>query len=133
MKRLSFSSQFPKKHIREGQATNFHELIERDVKTTTIRGKCPLQVGEVFEKFVWGGEPYQSKWTHRELLRVVAIDLIEIIPNWTRVFVDYDKELTEAEIAELARKDGLSVDDFWSWFGLSKQGFQGFLITFERV
>lgn len=122
---LMVSKTFPTYHPKAGQPTNFVEKIARLEKIHTIRGNYPLwqkriaqiERGEARLSIrVWTGKPYRS--TQREVL---AFEYASC-----QLLFDSNKELTVMKtmgkpdavppLTELAKNDGLSLEDFNAWF-----------------
>jgi len=116
---------FPKKHIKEKQPTLFIENIIKGIKIHTIRRNFDLWrkrmddvnagIAELSLRF-WTGIPYKSK--QKEFLRLnkhsgcgyQQLDFDAALG----IFIDsYDSYVS---IKEIAKNDGLSFDDFKSWF-----------------
>ncbi|MDF1547152.1 MAG: hypothetical protein P1P88_04985 [Bacteroidales bacterium] len=117
---LMISEKFPAYHPRAGQETFFEDKIKSGDKIHTIRQNFALwkkraviiNSGDgVLSIRKWAGKPYRSK--HIELFRFEIIYVQKI---------DYDQEGWWSinhwlyRNAELAKNDGLSEDDFISWF-----------------
>lgn len=144
MRVLTFSTHFPKGHPKEGKQTFFREKIWAGLadradgfkipdeitdwdwyeyyngipKHHTIRSGNRWKVGDKFSPRIWSGKPYASK-------QITFAPPIEIKKIWEikiegyQVFIN--KELFSQfqysnQVANLAKNDGLSVDDFWNWF-----------------
>ena len=98
--------------------TEFGAKVGR--KKHTIRSGNRFKAGDFFSPRVWSGKPYSSP-------QIVLCDDVEIENVWDIVFVQKDKFLSvngvsyekstyENMIKVLAENDGLSVNDFKSWF-----------------
>lgn len=125
--RLSISTKFPATHPRKGGETLFmdkifsalgHEIFKIFIpKIHTIRANFELwqkrfekiNKGEaVLELYYWSGKPYNSKCvTICQLGKDDGIGL-------QRIIIPLMENLTA--IKELAKNDGLSIDDFEAWF-----------------
>lgn len=127
---------FPKKHLREGEPTNFKEQILSGDKIHTIRTNYELwkkRIEEV-EKGIaylslrqWEGLPYKTKQV--EIKQIHDINGVGIIPvekrNGGQIW-EYVKDATLLDFVplkplgnkniDLAKNDGLDLDDFMSWF-----------------
>lgn len=99
-----------------------------DFKHHTIRAGNRFKVGDKFSPRVWSGKPYNSK-------QIIIAPDIEIKKVWNielqidpflliddciytiKINNDYiSKEKTPSIINDLAKNDGLSYEDFVSWF-----------------
>lgn len=139
---VTLCKAFPVTHSRSGEPTEFEENIKSGVKIHTIRyndknvwdqrykdiksGRKFLSVRE------WTGRPYNSE--QRELVRYDGIGLQKITMTYSssddypQVWID-DKKVS---IQDVAKNDGLSVEDFVDWFfGKNKENvFEGVVIHF---
>ena len=118
---LTVSEYFPKKHIREGQETNFVELIASSKKIHTIRGNYQLwekrakkiNAGKaVLSVRCWTGKPYQTK--QREVFVFEKIGVERLQRDFMGWFIN--GEDTDYTTEDFAKNDGLSLQDFKSWF-----------------
>jgi hypothetical protein len=117
-------------------------LLRPEPKIHTIRGSYDLwkkradkiNAGEaVLSLRQWSGEPYKSKQKEFLQLEKVGIQHAKILtgsiapgfPKGTATFIDGDAR----NIHEVAKNDGLSVDDFCKWF---KKDFEGCVIHFTQ-
>lgn len=139
---LRISKTFPASHVRHGQPT---ELLEKLLKSKihTIRenydywkqkaelinsGKAILSIR------CWSGLPFRSKQT--EIMRLTKIDIQAI--SLAYCFADgvitaqIDGEPLE-DIGTLSHNDGLSVNDFRSWFFAKENEFNGVIIHFTDL
>ena len=119
---MTFATRFPKGHIREGQSTDFPNKILIGEKKHTIRGSFGFNAGDMFSPRFWTDMPYRSPMevisNHMQIKRV---EKIIIYPLFKEVYItDWSFKMTDAQILELAKNDGLDIDSFWSWFGLNK-------------
>lgn len=139
---LTLCKSFPVTHSKAGEATGFEEKLKEGRKIHTIRynaknvwderykgissGKKYLSVRE------WTGRPYNSE--QRELSRLDEIGLQHVTMTYgaddayPQVWIDGK----QVPIQEVAKNDGLSVEDFVEWFfGNSKENvFEGVVIHF---
>lgn len=139
---ITFSTKFPKGHPAEGRPTFFVEKIWESIymdysgssefaaldktifdilphekyvpKQHTIRRGKRWKVGDKFSPRIWNGRPYNSK-------QIVIAPDIEIKKVWDFKTTDEDyilngKKLGLAALTEVAKNDGLNVDDFECWF-----------------
>lgn len=143
---ITFSRVFPKYHPKAGQPTYFVEKLLSSInykyydedrqfnprlsvdsfepKNHTIRNGNRWKVGDKFSPRVWSGKPYNSK-------QIIIAPDIEIVKVWDiglRVRGDFkelycnDCDLTGTSIYEIAKNDGLSVADLFSWFDKPFEG-----------
>ncbi len=139
---LTLCKSFPVTHSKAGEATGFEEKLKEGRKIHTIRynaknvwderykgissGKKYLSVRE------WTGRPYNSE--QRELSRFDEIGLQHVTMTYgaddvyPQVWVDGK----QVPIQEVAKNDGLSVEDFVEWFFGNNKGntFEGVVIHF---
>lgn len=143
---ITFSTQHPKNHPKEGQPTWFvektissfmhvipdwkmPETLKEDVhydrmgiftlreKHHTIRQGNRFKIGDKFSPRIWSGKPYASP-------QVILSEDITIRKVWSIeiksdvvISVHIDGvPLNGSEIVELADNDGLSLSDFNGWF-----------------
>ncbi len=114
---------FPAHHIRKGELTNFAALIEKQIKKHTLRanyelwkkrsdeinqGKAYLSVRQ------WSGKPYNSG--HIELFRKdrLIVEKGQFFQDENRWYVEDFTWHNSNQI--IAANDGLTTDDFVSWF-----------------
>ena len=118
---LTISEKFPSAHNRAGDKTLFEEKIKQKSKIHTIRENYDfwkkrideIQAGRACLSIrKWSGRPYRSKQIEIFNFTDVGIEKLEWdVLGW---FVDsYDNDLTTKD---LAKNDGLSYNDFKSWF-----------------
>lgn len=137
---LTLCRLFPSNHPRSKQPTDFENKIKGGSKIHTIRydgkdawnkrysdimsGRKYLSVRE------WTGRPYNSD--QRELVRYDKIGM-------QRITMTYDSSDSEPEVwvdgkkvpvEEVAKNDGLSVEDFVSWFFDKDNVFEGVIVHF---
>lgn len=112
-------------------------------KYHTIRSGKRWKVGDKFSPRVWSGKPYQSKQI------IIAPDIeirqvwdIEIEFNGSNIHIlnptGKPNEYMFLRLSEVARNDGLSVQDFKDWFAIhpksKNQKFEGQIICWsDRV
>lgn len=137
--RLSVSVKFPATHQRRGEPTFFVEKIKATIEGTfmlnfskihTIRANYQIwkkrfekiNRGEaVLELYYWSGKPYNSKCiTICQLGKDDGIG-IQKVNFWINLnntaVVEKDKGAqTFQTVAQLAKNDALSLDDFKEWF-----------------
>jgi hypothetical protein len=119
---LTVSEYFPKGHIKEGQETKFVNLIARLDKIHTIRGNYELWAkraekinrGEaVLSVRCWTGKPYNSKQREVLVFEKIGVEKLEFDKLLGWFINDIDSDFT---LKDFAKNDGLSVEDFKSWF-----------------
>ena len=124
---ITLSKTFPKTHKRAGEPTNFRSLFETGVKIHTIRANYPLwekRIKEVQDGKAclsirqWSGKPYNSK--QEEIARLTADDGVGIqYLYYPELKYIHSTELVRTAIlsvSQLAKNDGLSLDDWKDWF-----------------
>lgn len=142
---LPISKVFPAGHKRAGDPTDFEAKIASGEKIHTIRHDskgvwvkrfAKIQAGLMYLAMKqWTGRPYNSEM--RDLFQKykedgIGLQDIEMVYGsddaYPRVWVNGIR----VEIQELAKNDGLSVDDFVDWFfGNGKENtFTGVIINF---
>ena len=153
---LMVSRTFPSTHAKAGKPTNFVEGIYRakggysmaDYLGLEEKGSCitklhtirlnydlwaarfaEIEAGTAYLSLrYWEGKPYKSK--QKEFLQLHNTDGIGIqkLSFPLGVFIDdYDADVS---IKDIAQNDGLSWDDFKSWFGEIKRGSEFVIIHF---
>jgi hypothetical protein len=156
MRVITFSRYFPVKHPRKGEPTYFvekiwagladitdrmqgnvdmdwHEYYNGVPKWHTIRAGNRWKVGDFFSPRFWSDKPYRSKQS-------LITEPIEIKKIW-----DFEKDEhgfyfvngsnTNLDVDVVAKNDGLSREDFDSWFyfvGKSKNGFKGQILCWNE-
>lgn len=123
------SKAFPKVHKRGGEPTNFATKLMNGEKLHTIRQNYDLwavnaekmQTGRfVLSVRQWTGTPRRSKQriicNSEEPIGVERIGMRYYAEADRIAVIVEDRTLTEVEIVELAKNDGLTVDDFIDWF-----------------
>lgn len=139
---LTLCKVFPVTHSRAGEKTGFEQKLKNGIKKHTIRynakdvwdkryndiskSKKYLSVRE------WNGRPYNSE--QREFARYDKIGLQKITMTYSstdevpQCWVDGK----QVSAYDLAKNDGLSVEDFTEWFFGCNKGnvFDGVIIHF---
>jgi hypothetical protein len=131
---LIVSRQFNKKHERSGEPTRFREMILSGEKIHTIRANYSLwkkrveevQLGEAnIAVRYWSGKPYNSKQlricdiTKESGCGIQELFFIGGDINQPTICGDSFPEPSwykGINLIELAKNDGLTVQDFRSWF-----------------
>lgn len=137
---LMIAKTFPKGHIREGEETKFIFKIFNCYKIHTIRSNYELwekrfktiatHENAVLSLRTWEGKPYNSKQEQGFLLTVEKdqIGLQKLTFTDTETCVIDGHHIIRRD--ELAENDGLSLEDFNSWFKKAKIGEPYALIHF---
>lgn len=118
---LTVSDFFPKTHNKAGLPTGFINAISRLNKIHTIRGNYELWAKRaerinkgyaVLSVRYWTGKPYNSKQREVFVFEKIGVEKLQLdVLGW---FInDIDSDYT---IKDFAKNDGLSEDDFKSWF-----------------
>lgn len=122
---IMFSRVFPAYHPKAGEPTNFVEKIAKVEKIHTIRKGHRFKVGDTFSPRVWGNDinpksgrsgPYNSKQI------IIAPDMeVKQIYSFELQKGDFNyylngKLLKIDQLKEVAKNDGLHIDDFECWF-----------------
>lgn len=133
MKVLTFSKQFPKKHINAGEPTNFKEKILSGEKIHTIRPETnKWKIGDQISMRYWTGKPYHSKQEiFCEEFAVVELLPIEINFNIYISYIEINKKRLNRineEWGLLAKNDGLTFEQMQNWFN---KPFTGTLIAWQ--
>lgn len=101
-------------------------------KVHTIRAGKRWKAGDKFSPRVWSGKPYNSK-------QIIIAPDIEIKKVWDiglRIRGDFkefycnDCDLIGTSISEIAKNDGLTTEDLFSWFN---KPFEGQIICWSDV
>lgn len=128
---LTFAKQFMKGHPKAGEPTGFEKKLYCESKIHTIRSNYEywkpkieqVQRGEAFLSLrQWKGKPYRSK--QREFMRVFDAGFQPIYINHLGAgFIGN----TELAMQNVAKNDGLTMQDFDAWFD---EHFEGIIIHF---
>ncbi len=141
MKVLTFSKVFPKGHINEGEPTNFKEKILSGEKIHTIRPKTnKWKIGDKISMRQWSGKPYHSKQEiFCEEFEVVELIRFRVLNNSTigyeingnNIWLDVFNQNEFLQL--LSSNDGLTLDQFKSWFKFSNnmKDFFGYIIAWK--
>jgi hypothetical protein len=143
---ITFSRVFPKYHPKAGQNTYFVEKLWESIglpdkdycfnlpdeyqnfmradssevwaKHHTIRNGNRWKVGDKFSPRVWSGKPYASK-------QVIIAPDIEVKKDWEieliirgdfKELIFLNDSLRNVPLVEVAKNDGLLVNDLLNWF-----------------
>lgn len=139
---LTLCKVFPVTHSQTGKPTEFGKHLQEGVKIHTVRGNNKnlwdqrvdqIKAGKKYLSVrEWSGRPYNSE--QREIAQHQNVGLQHItITNSTddsepQCWVD-DKKVS---IREIAKNDGLSVEDFVEWFLKETNVFEGVIIHFTN-
>lgn len=139
---LMLCPNFPNGHRRAGEPTEFEASLAAGKKIHTVRGnlggswekRCQgvMQGKKYLTVREWTGRPYNSE--QRELARFDKIGCQKIVMTYTaedavpQCWVDGHR----VSVEEIAAHDGLSTEDFVSWFfGNNPENyFEGVVIQF---
>lgn len=142
---------YPTIHKRHGEPTHFASKLVNGEKLHTIRGNYDLwavnaekmQTGKyVLSVRQWVGTPRRSK--QREVYNTEECIGVEHVTMQYSVDTDglsvtvEDRILSEAEIEQLAKNDGTTVDDFKDWFFAKQRNkqdatFNGVIVHFTPL
>lgn len=134
------SEKFSAKHKRAGEPTKFFQKIDSGEKIHTIRENLSwwasrvqqIKAGKMYLSIrKWSGKPYHSaqiEHAKRFSAGVQQITMSYGVDDTYQAFVDGKK----VSIQDVAKNDGLSIDDFIDWFfGNSKSNvFTGVVLHF---
>ncbi len=138
------SNNFPGTHARAGEETGFIEKIRKGEKIHTIRGNFEwwkeriqkIYRGEMYLSIrCWEGKPYHTKQIEMMKMHNVGYQEIEIVNENGELKVWVDGELGLVRPEQIAANDGLSLEDFRSWFFPEKsnvKSFKGIIIHFTK-
>lgn len=139
---ILLSERFLKGHPKAGQPTEFVEKFLSEIKKHTIRNNYPLwekRINEVLQGKaiislrVWEDKPYRSKQRIIKDLTVsdgVGIQLLDCDKPFAWE-ID-EKGLDKSIMSTLANNDGLSYEDFDSWFDIENARGQKAIIHFTN-
>ena len=121
---LILSNYFPKTHKKAGDPTKFFEKILEGIKLHTIRNNYPLwkhRVDEInagrayLSVRCWSGLPYRSKQHEFMEFNSLGIQKLSIYTGWKWWYL-VDGFETNISTTQLAKNDGLSLENFKEWF-----------------
>lgn len=150
---LMLSSYFPKGHPREGQPTGFREAFLQGqscpegegAKLHTVRGNADLwekrarKINDgdaVLSVRQWSGKPYGKGSRQTEIGRLTRLGIQQVLMGFAegKPFACVrreDLQGTMVPVGTLASNDGLTEEDFTSWFRLSdRRSFRGGILHF---
>jgi len=123
-------------NIQDHPSIDMGYYLERDdvfAKGHTIRAGKRFKPGDKFSPRMWSGVPYNSK-------QLILAPDIEVVKTWdfgidsnTNIYIRNVKTHMsngQADLKKVASNDGLSVDDFLSWFKYPKP-FEGQIICWD--
>jgi hypothetical protein len=129
---ITISKNFPAYHIKKGQPTNFALNYLKKIKKHTIRGNYAFwkkRIDEVnagvaqLEIRQWTGKPYASKQTVIDILfkGEVSIQKCNVAininaPHVPFITIDDLVIINYFQVLEVVQNDGLTKEDFVSWF-----------------
>jgi len=127
---LMFSMTFPAYHPRTGQQTGFVEKILAGTKIHTVRKGYNLWKrfdGKRVALNVWEGKPYRSKVVPfaTAVLSVDKIAGYDFIVGRPGIHFTRDILGTPFSWEEFSYDDGLTLEDFLSWFKNDKYSLVG--------
>lgn len=144
---ITLSRVFPVTHSRHGEPTGFAEKLASGEKKHTIRRNYDLwkvnakkmgRGGYALSIRQWSGRPYNSPQVEvLEVNKHFGVQPIEIYyhaDNDTITAKIDGREWLDADCYEIAKNDGLSVQDFKEWFfgrqPKEDKVFQGVIVQF---
>lgn len=146
------SKVFPMDHPKAGKPTDFKTKQKDGSKKHTIRGNVELwehrakevNAGRaVLSLRQWSGKPYEKGSHQIEIARLTEIYTQRITMRWSlspftlpTVYVQNPgEEAKYLNIGTVAANDGLSLEDFMSWFKIQKYGqpYHGIVIHFTPM
>ena len=147
---LMLSREFPKTHPRAGEPTDFKTKKEEGVKKHTFRGNVELwehrseeiNAGRaILSVRQWSGKPYEPGSHQIEISRHTKLGTQRVTLNfgapWNRfISVHQDGgDIHYPTIVDVAQNDGLSFDDFVSWFQADKNNkiYHGVILHFSDL
>ena len=134
------ASRFPAGHLKGGQLTGFPEKVIKGTKIHTFRedpGKWAYNVELINSHNAelsirrWIGRPYHTPQLEVKRLKKIGIQQVQM--TWDSdieqptVFIDGKRILN---VEQLAANDGMTLDDFVSWFFKTSNTFEGVIIHF---
>lgn len=132
---ITFAKEFMKSHPKNGEPTNFKELIIKGSKIHTLRGNYKYwknivdQVNEgkgILSARYWTGKPYNSKQVEFLTFKKLGIQKALVLPEAECVVVEVEdgqgKKSYDFAAFDIEKNDGLSDADFWNWFPRQIEG-----------
>ena len=118
------SEQFPSTHKRKGDKTFFIEKIGNLTKIHTLRKNYhywkniidEVRKGNAILSIrTWSGKPYNSPQEEKlRLSKTNSVGIQKIQFTESNIYIDERRSLVT--VGELAKNDGLSLEDFQEWF-----------------
>ncbi len=111
----------------------YYQQSEHKAKFHTIRAGSRFKAGDYFSPRIWSGKPYRSKQiTIAPDIKIEQVWDIEIAIGLEgiRINGDWNFENYKQLLGELSGNDGLSEDDFKSWF--NNPSFVGQIICWDK-
>lgn len=139
---LTLASRFPAGHLKRGQFTGFPEKVIKGTKIHTFRkdSDCWAHYVELVNSHNaelsirrWIGRPYHTP--QLEVKRLKKIGIQQVRMTWDSaieqptVFIDGKRILN---VEQLAANDGMTLDEFVSWFFKDSDTFNGVIIHFTN-
>lgn len=126
------SKTFFPQHPKAGEQTGFKEKVQKGEKRHTCRcnydywkeGIDSLQKrGGVLSLRQWSGKPYQKNTTQERIMDIPAsiVDVQKLVMRRNLAKeggYDYSAQVegTPVQVSQLAKNDGLTLEDFKAWF-----------------
>lgn len=170
---ITFSTSFPKGHIRQGENTHFVEKFLKSIpnpfnplpkevkklidhqtwlnctyKNHTIRAGNRFKKGDYFSPRIWGNDlnlkSFKSGPYHSKQITIATDTLItdcwDVVifaePNQTTICLptEIHSQYQMLSLGEVAKNDGLTIDDFESWFNPKRKSieFHGQIICWNE-
>lgn len=94
-------------------------IHQHQPKHHTIRAGNRWKTGDMASLRIWSGVPRRSKQIEFAQVEVKKVWDIEISDgNYSIDTIQIGSFIPDSELAVIANNDGLSVEDFWSWFNV---------------
>jgi len=127
---LMVAETFPVGHPKAGLPTLFKEKILKGEKVHTIRKNSKLWANRVYDVLTgkayisirtWTGKPYHSKQKQFAVLQKVGFELFGMDRPTSKseapdVYWQIGQAKCGSHLWDVAKNDGLSYEDFKSWF-----------------
>lgn len=137
---LPLASRFPAGHLKRGQLTGFPEKVIKGTKIHTFRedpGKWAYNMELINSHNAelsirrWIGRPYHTPQLEVKRLKKnrypAGANDMGLRCRAATVFIDGKRILN---VEQLAANDGMTLDDFVSWFFKTSNTFEGVIIHF---
>ena len=131
-----------KGHPRAGEETCFPEHFIMGKKKHTIRAGNKWKPGDMFSPRTWMGKPYRSK-QHKIVPHDVEVKKVWDVRIYPSITPDGPPVIAIKNEAgsyliqphkvgkEIAKNDGLSLEDFKAWFD-NEEGFVGQIVCWDE-